>query len=198
MRIFRSASMLLLVVAGLAMAQDAATSGVDPMAGNGSIQNNLYTNSYFGFTYKFPTTWKVLRGPDTVAQTGGCGSADCRLLVLEAQKGTGRVEIRAVPLPQGTTARAVLEKAAAREEAMGLKPVGAVSESESGGWKFYRVDYKSVVSGRDILESLLVTEAKSNALVITVLTDSRNTLNELASGMTGEGIRAAQQGQASK
>jgi hypothetical protein len=43
-----------------------------------------------------------------------------------------------------------------------------------------------------------VTEAKSNALVITVLTDSRNTLNELASGMTGEGITAAQQGQAAK
>jgi hypothetical protein len=186
--------MLLSFVPTLAMAQSSGSSGVDPMAGTGMVRNNVYTNTFFGFSYKFPTTWKVLRGPDNIAQAGGCGQSACTLLALQAESGVGRLELKALPLA-GASPRDVLQKAAAQEEALGLKPTSSMSEFQSGGWTFYRLDYEGKVSRGELLESLVATSSRGSALLITVITDSRKVLQELAGSITvGEG--AVQQGQA--
>lgn len=151
------------------------------------LTGNVYTNTYYKFTYKFPAKWKVMRGPDNIARDGGCARNECRLLMLQLENGTGRVEIRAVPLESGVTPEALLQKAATQEASFGLKPVGEVQQTEARGWKMQRLDLKSKVGDKDMLETLITTSARGSALFITILTDSRGALNDLASGMTPTG-----------
>ncbi len=193
MSIHRSVLMFVLITAGVVMAQQAGNTGLDPLAGNGVVRNNQYTNTYYNFSYKFPASWKVMRGPDAIAQEGGCAKDNCTLLMLQPEKGSGRIEIHAMPLAPGTTAKDVLQKAGAQEESYGMKPEGAASEFDSGGLKLQRLDYKSQVGDSEILETLMATSIKGDALLFTILTDSRGSLNDLVAGVASSGgVEAAQ------
>ncbi len=171
----------LLLSASLALGQNSPGASVNPMAGTGTIQDNAYTNTFFGFTYRFPAKWNVLWGPDHVA-AAGCGH-DCRLFEAQAPKGRGNVQIRAYPLPVGTSARDFLQKITAAEaDQVGLKRTGS-AEFEAGGWKFYRADYKSQLIEGDLLQTFIVAGAKEHALLFTILADSRPLLLELTKGI---------------
>jgi hypothetical protein len=158
------------------------------MAGTGDISNNTYTSTFYGFTFQVPSKWKVLLGPSSVAAQGGCSGDQCRLLALQAPTGIGRVTIDTHALPAGTTAKDMLAKAAAKEQQMGFAPVAGATESSTGAIKVYRQDLKTDGgSAGQILETLMAAEAKGNAIMITILTDSRDTLSQLTSGLqTGD------------
>jgi hypothetical protein len=187
----RSIVLVLLLTAVFAAAQEKGAAGLDPMAGTGAISNDLYTSSYFGFTLRFPTTWKVLLGPSAIAEGGGCAKDQCRILALQAQTGMGRLTIDVSPLASGATARDLVTQAGEREQKTGFEPVGSMTEPMSGNLKFYREDYK-IDSGRgEILETLMATEAKGDAILITILTDSRSTLDQLTSAIQTVDVAAA-------
>ncbi|MGE0406085.1 MAG: hypothetical protein AB7O65_07290 [Candidatus Korobacteraceae bacterium] len=192
MNVYRSI-LFVVLAAGIAVAQGKA--GIDPMAGNGAVRNDLYTNTHYGFTFKFPTTWKIVLGPDSIAAQGGCAGEQCRLLTIQAQSGIGRVEIVARDLPAGTTARDQLAKMAEMERAMGFQGGDAPVESAAGEWKLQRVDLQSTTSNGDILETLMATEAKGDAIFITILTNSRDTLGQLTSAMQATSVAAAKPAQ---
>jgi hypothetical protein len=118
--------------------------------------------------------------------------------MLQAQKGPGRVEIRALPLPAGASAQNVFAKVVQQEQSMGMNPAGSPTEFESGGLKFQRADFRNTVSSGELLETVLATTAKGNAIIITILTDSRGSMNDLAGGFGSGGVEAAKQGQAAK
>src|SRR5581483_10023488 len=172
----------LLLSATLALGQNSPGARVNPMAGTGTIQDNAYTNTFFGFTYRFPAKWNVLWGPDHVA-AAGCGH-DCRLFEAQAPKGRGNVQIRAYPLPPGMSARDLLQKITAAEaDQVGLKRAGSPTEFEAGGWKFYRADYKSRLIEGDLLQTFIIASTKEHALLFTILADSRPLLLELTKGI---------------
>ncbi len=192
----RSVVFLLLLSAMFAVAQENGAAGIDPMAGTGAIKNDVYTNTYFGFNFQFPNSWKVLLGPDAVAAQGGCAKDTCRILALQSPKGIGRVTIDVHALPAGSTAQELLATAAKREESSGFQAAGATTEPTSGNLKFYRQDLSTDNgSGGQILETLLVTQDKGTAIMVTILTDSHDTLNQLASALHPTGVAAAQSAQ---
>jgi hypothetical protein len=193
----RSVLCLLLLAGAFAAAQESGAAGLDPMAGTGEIRNDLYTNTYYGFSFRFPTTWKVLLGPDSIAALGGCGKEQCRLLALQAQKGIGRVLIDARPVSAGS-ARDLLTKTAEQEQSMGFQPAGAIAETASGSLKLYRQDFRTEGAAGEILETLMATETKGSTILITILTDSRSTLDQLASALQPAGVAAAQQKESSR
>jgi hypothetical protein len=195
----RSVVLLLLLSVTFAVAQEKGAAGIDPMAGTGAIKGNVYTNTYFGFTFPVPANWRVLLGPDSIAAQGGCGKTQCRVLALQADKGIGRVTIDVHPIPAGGNAQALLTKAAEGEQAMGFQAAGAVQEPTSAGLKFYRQDLTTDGgSGGQILETLMAAQAKGDAVMITILTDSHDTLNQLASGVQSAGVADAKAGKAPK
>jgi hypothetical protein len=188
----RSVVLLLLLTAVTAVAQGNGSAGIDPMAGTGAISNDVYTNTYFAFSFHLPANWKVLLGPDSVAAQGGCAKEQCRILALQAPKGIGRLTMDVRPMASGTTSRDLVMQAGDREQKTGFEPVGAMSEPTSGTLKFYRADYKIDSGNGEILETLMATEAKGDAILITILTDSRDTLNQLATAMQPVSVASAQ------
>jgi hypothetical protein len=195
----RSVVLLLLLTAAFAVAQESGAAGIDPMAGTGAINSNVYTNTYYGFSFQFPSSWKVLLGPDAVAAMGGCAKEQCRLLALQAEKGIGRVTIDAHVLPAGSSTQDMLTQAAQREESTGFQSAGAMKQSAAGSLQLYRQDLTTDNgSGGQILETLMAAETKGNAVMITILTDSHDTLNQLASAIQPAAVAAAQSGQVPK
>jgi hypothetical protein len=194
----RSVVLLLLLTAVTAVAQGNGSAGIDPMAGTGAIANNVYTNTYFGFSFQLPSKWKVLLGPDAVAAQGGCAKEQCRILALQAPKGVGRLMMDVKPLAAGTTARDLVTQAGEREQKMGFVPVGAMTEPTSGSFKLFRLDYHIDSGNGEILETLIATEAKGDAILITILSDSRGTLDQLASALQAVDVAAAQPKNATK
>ncbi|HVZ60907.1 MAG TPA: hypothetical protein VG892_09000 [Terriglobales bacterium] len=185
MFICRVVLMVVLATSGAAMAQGTDGAGIDPTAGKGSVRNNVYTNPFFGFTYTIPKDWKVIRGPEQISKQGGCPKDQCVLLEVQSHTGTGRVEIKAVQLRPGGTAKEIVQKFAGQEETYGMKAAGPQGESQGGSLKLSRADYQSPDPSAPVFETLVVTTAKGNALLFTILSDSQNLRTELTSGITG-------------
>jgi hypothetical protein len=166
----------MIVIAVSALAQE--VEGLSPKAG--AFSADLYTNVYFGFNLKVPSTWNVT----WVAQTGPCGN-ECMLLDVRDPLYAKNKQLIQV------TAEEVKPNAAAHESAAGtfLVQAGAKRvlegrEISAGGLTLYRTDYRSNLADSQLYQSMLVLPGKEYAAVITFASLNRREIDEMVESFT--------------
>ena len=151
------------------MAQD--PEGLSPKAG--AFSADMYTNVYFGFNLKVPTTWNVT----WVAQAGPCGN-QCMLLDIRDpryEKNKQLLQITAEELKGSSTAHE--SAAGAFLVQAGAKRVAEAKELTAGGTTFYRTDYRSTLADGELYQAMLLLPAKEYAAVFTFAANNRRDLD---------------------
>jgi hypothetical protein len=178
---FRILTILLLTVLGTSY-DSASSQTVESNAKvqGGSLAENIYTSTYFGFTYTFPKGWNVLLGPKETDCEARCALLDVR---APDYPDGGKIGIWVDELqrtPARTSGRDYLSLLHSDTERVGGKALTDVIETTRQGRTFYRRDYRMKgLAGHGWFESNVVLTLKKSAVWFSISAVSHQKLMEL-------------------
>jgi len=167
----------MLVLAGSLAAQQAPEGpGLTPKTG--AVFDNLYTNVFFGFNFRFPPEWEI----SFVASDGSC-APECVLLEVRAPGYPKVARSVTVSAEAGAAARpGHLASAALVLEKTGSRKIFD-RQFEVGGHTLYRTDYRSQLVDSDLYQAVIAMPVKDYLIVFTFAAESRKQLDSFADGL---------------
>src|SRR3954469_8144693 len=174
---------LLLGVAALAQQAPAALS-TDARPDTGTMTADVYTNNFFGFSYRVPTQWtgKAIqrsqpgqRFYQLLSALPATASANIQYMGIQAEDISAPVVKTATQFIQGSP----LAAANSAYEAL-----GPIKDVEIGGHHFARADYRTKPTpddgGLTMFQTQLVTVLHNHAVTLSFTTDNQAALDQLA------------------
>lgn len=168
---------ILLLACALATQQQPDTDGLSPKAG--AVSENLYTNVYFGFNFRFPQDWDV----SFVASEGPC-APECMLLEVRAPGYPKLPRSITVTAEAGAGRPDHLASAALILEQSGARKLAGLREIDAGARKLYRADYRSQLVSSDLYQAIIAMPARNYLVVFTFTAENRKQLDDLANELT--------------
>src|SRR3954462_8156143 len=185
MKRFPSLAMFCLLAAVAAVArQPPAAVSTDARPDTGIMSADLYTNQFFGFSYRVPAQWT-----GKAIQRSQPGQRFYQLLsALPATSGASiqymGIQAEDITAPVVKTASQFIQSSPLNGKNSAYEMLGPVREMEIGGHHFARADYKTKPSAGDagltMYQTQLVTVLHNHAVTLSFTTDSQPALDQLA------------------
>src|SRR3954471_985344 len=177
------AALLLGSLASVAQQPAPALTG-DAKPDTGIMSADLYTNQFFGFSYRVPAQWT-----GKAIQRSQPGQRFYQLLsALPATSGASiqymGIQAEDITAPVVKTASQFIQSSPLAGKNSAYEMLGPVREMEIGGHHFARADYKTKPSADDagltMYQTQLVTVLHNHAVTLSFTTDSQPALDQLA------------------
>src|SRR3954464_1003607 len=177
------AALLLGSLASVAQQPAPALTG-DAKPDTGIMNADVYTNQFFGFSYRVPAQWT-----GKAIQRSQPGQRFYQLLsALPATSGASiqymGIQAEDITAPVVKTASQFIQSSPLAGKNSAYEMLGPVREMEFGGHHFARADYKTKPSADDagltMYQTQLVTVLHNHAVTLSFTTDSQPALDQLA------------------
>lgn len=178
-----AAALLLGSLASVAQQPAPALTG-DAKPDTGSMAADVYTNQFFGFSYRVPAQWT-----GKAIQRSQPGQRFYQLLsALPAATGASiqymGIQAEDITAPVVKTASQFIQSSPLAGKNSAYEMLGPVREVEIGGHHFARADYKTKPTtddgGLTMFQTQLVTVLHNHAVTLSFTTDSQPALDQLA------------------
>jgi TonB family protein len=178
-----AAALLLGSLASVAQQPAPALTG-DAKPDTGMMNADVYTNQFFGFSYRVPSQWT-----GKAIQRSQPGQRFYQLLsALPATSGASiqymGIQAEDITAPVVKTASQFIQSSPLAGKNSAYEMLGPVREMEIGGHHFARADYKTKPSADDagltMYQTQLVTVLHNHAVTLSFTTDSQPALDQLA------------------
>ena len=178
-----AAALLLGSLASVAQQPAPALTG-DAKPDTGSMAADVYTNQFFGFSYRVPAQWT-----GKAIQRSQPGQRFYQLLsALPATTGASiqymGIQAEDITAPVVKTASQFIQSSPLAGKNSAYEMLGPVREMEIGGHHFARADYKTKPTADDagltMYQTQLVTVLHNHAVTLSFTTDSQPALDQLA------------------
>jgi TonB family protein len=176
------AALLLGSLASVAQQPTPALTG-DAKPDTGSIAADVYTNQFFGFSYRVPAQWT-----GKAIQRSQPGQRFYQLLsALPATSGASiqymGIQAEDITAPVVKTASQFIQSSPLAGKNSAYEMLGPVREMEIGGHHFARADYKTKPSADDagltMYQTQLVTVLHNHAVTLSFTSDSQPAIDQL-------------------
>jgi TonB family protein len=156
----------------------------DAKPDTGSMAADVYTNQFFGFSYRVPAQWT-----GKAIQRSQPGQRFYQLLsALPATTGASiqymGIQAEDITAPVVKTASQFIQSSPLAGKNSAYEMLGPVREVEIGGHHFARADYKTKPTtddgGLTMFQTQLVTVLHNHAITLSFTTDSQPALDQLA------------------
>src|SRR4051812_41414 len=150
----------------------------------GAMTADLYTNNFFGFSYRVPTQWtgKAIqrsqpgqRFYQLLSALPATASASIQYMGIQAED---------ITAPVVKTASQFIQTSPMAAPNSAYEPLGPVKEIEIGGHHFARADYRTKPTpddgGLTMFQTQLVTVLHNHAVTLSFTTDNQAALDQLA------------------
>src|SRR4051794_25483400 len=177
------AALLLGSLASVAQQPAPALTG-DAKPDTGIMSADLYTNQFFGFSYRVPAQWT-----GKAIQRSQPGQRFYQLLsALPATSGASiqymGIQAEDITAPVVKTASQFIQSSPLAGKNSAYEMLGPVREMEIGGHHFARADYKTKPSADDagltMYQTQLVTVLHNHAVTLSFTSDSQPAIDQLA------------------
>jgi TonB family protein len=178
-----AAALLLGSLASVAQQPAPALTG-DAKPDSGTMNADVYTNQFFGFSYRVPSQWT-----GKAIQRSQPGQRFYQLLsALPATTGASiqymGIQAEDITAPVVKTASQFIQSSPLAGKNSAYEMLGPVRETEIGGHHFARADYKTKPTADDagltMYQTQLVTVLHNHAVTLSFTTDSQPALDQLA------------------
>src|SRR4051812_46830964 len=180
-----SLAVLLLLAAVAAIAQQGpAVAPADLRPDSGAMSADVYTNNFFGFSYRVPAQWT-----GKAIQRSQPGQRFYQLLsALPASTGASiqymGIQAEDIAAPVVKTAAQFIQSSPLAAPNSAYQSLGPVRDLEIAGHHFARADYRTKPTADDagltMFQTQLVTVLHNHAITLSFTTDNQAALDQLA------------------
>ena len=170
----------------------------DARPDSGVMTADLYTNNFFGFSYRVPTQWtgKAIqrsqpgqRFYQLLSALPATASASIQYMGIQAED---------ITAPVVKTASQFIQSSPMAAPNSAYEPLGPVKEMEIGGHHFARADYRTKPTpddgGLTMFQTQLVTVLHNHAVTLSFTTDNQAALDQLAASACVDDLSGAAAG----